>query len=131
MTKNIKYQNHPSLMRLPGEGILTYHFSDGSMSDDNVLRWSDCPIHQLVMLDLSIGRRRYRVRLVDCNNFVEFVQFKTAISCFRGTKCISRSIGYTDGEREYCLEINAATGEAKPKLYKTRIHFHPQSQSKK
>lgn len=127
---NLRIDNQPSLnttIRLPDEGLLIYHFADGTQSDDTKMNWYQCPIHSLVALELHIIGKKHLLKREHHPQMIEFVQFKTATSRPGKTTCVSRSIGFTDGLREFIFEINAKNGEVTRKTYPGRVHLHPQS----
>ena len=133
LSENMKVKNLPGFttLSLPGEGLLIYYFADGSTATDEKLKWDDCPIHKLVKLELYLHGRKYALEAAHCPNFVEFIQFKTAVSGRRQTVCISRTIGYTDGNREYLIEVNARKAAWRATVLSKRVHVHPRSKKLK
>ena len=73
------------------------------------------------------GFEEYALSRSVLNNFVEFIQFKTACIGIDGETVVeSRCIGWTDGAKEFIIRICEETGKVSPEISR-RIHFHPKS----
>lgn len=133
LSENLAVKTLPGFktLSLPDEGLLIYYFADGSTATDEKLNWDHCPIHKLVKLELYLHGRKYALEAANCPNFVEFIQFKTAVSGRKKTVCISRTIGFTDGVREYLIEVSTREAAWRATVLKTRVHIHPQSKNLK
>lgn len=92
--------------------------------------WCSIPLDQVEELHLVVHGKDYSIKRSCCLNFVEFLQYKTAICSFSGNdQCVERIIGWHDGKLEHILRINSNDGgiigdEIKPL---TGFHIHPQS----
>ena len=92
---------------------------------DNI-KWDDLNIHLIESLWLD-GMEKFKFFKSCIKNFLEFIQFKTArMDSDRNVNIESRSIGWSDGEKEYVLRINEKTGRCTSETTK-RVHFHPLS----
>jgi len=129
LSENLNVKDLPGFttLNLPGEGLLIYYFADGTTATDEQLKWDHCPLQQLVKLELYLHGRKYALEAANCPNFVEFVQFKTAVSGTKRTACISRTIGFTDGRQEYLIEVSTREPAWRATVLKERVHVHPQS----
>ena len=75
---------------------------------DNI-KWDDLNIHLIESLWLD-GLEKFKFSKSCIKNFLEFVQFKTArMDSDRNVNIESRSIGWSDGEKEYVLKISEKT----------------------
>jgi len=92
---------------------------------DNI-KWDDVNIHLIESLWID-GFEEYTISRKNVKNILEFVQFKTAAMDSKGNFYMeSRSIGWSDGEREFLLRINEKTHRISTEII-GRVHFHPLS----
>lgn len=118
--------------------------SDGSTVTEKECAWDDLDIYQIASLQLRTKKsprivltvskhiRNQQGEQIQLSNFVEYVQFKTAVVHFgrRGPsskpETVSQSIGWTDGTWEYLVTSDYKTGNVKLETIK-RVHRHPMS----
>lgn len=121
---------------------IRFYLSDGQILSSKDLNWHQVVLSLVVMLELEIRKKIYRIRKSDLpSTFIEFIQFRTkgfrfAIDKDTGISVPeefnSWSIGWSDGAKEYLAEIDFQTGDFIRK-YELPIsidrasHFHPQS----
>jgi hypothetical protein len=90
------------------------------------VNWNDVNIHFIESLWIE-GFEKFRISKKNIDNFLEFVQFKTANVDLAGKIYIeSRCFGWSDGENEYLFRVNEETHKVTTEIIK-RIHFHPMS----
>lgn len=133
LSENLAVKTMPGFktLSLPDEGLLIYYFADDTTATDEKLQWNECDLHKLIKLELYLHGRKYALEAANCPNFVEFIQFKTAISGRKQTVCISRTIGYTDGVREYLIEVSTHEAAWRATALEKRVHIHPRSKNLK
>ena len=71
--ENLNIAVQTGFCNLPGEGLLIYHFADGSMATDKTLKWDHCRLHELMKLELHVLGKKYVIEAKNCPNFVEFI----------------------------------------------------------
>jgi hypothetical protein len=89
------------------------HLDDGVQVNSQQCNWGNVPLHEIVMLELHMRGRKHRLVRKALPGFVEFIFFQTGLSLvLQGgkTKCVSRSIGWHDGQREYLIRVDERTG---------------------
>lgn len=119
---------------------LSFHLIDGRILSSRDLNWHHVLARSVMMLELNIRNRIYRVRRQDLpSSFVEFIHFRTKGTKFNGRvdgevlepeQYNSWTIGWTDGQTEYLCEIDFQTG-AMVRNYEqplsVKSHLHPDS----
>lgn len=111
------------------------HMKDGTQLNEHNCRWTDVPLHQIVMMELSMMGNKYLIEKRNCPpTFVEFVQFKTAYRKLRGIpgkpdQTLSRCIGWHDSTTEYYIRVDEKTCKRIGDIhtYSPPRHLHPQS----
>jgi hypothetical protein len=87
------------------------HLGDGVQVNSQHCNWGNVPLHEIVMLELHMRGHKHRLVRRELPGFVEFVFFQTGKSGLGSkTKCLSRSIGWHNGEREYVIRVDERTG---------------------
>nr|BDD44111.1 hypothetical protein 4 [bacterium] len=96
------------------------------MKESDAVRWNDVNIHLIEKLWIE-GFEEYVLTRGRLENFVEFIQYKTAsFEIGREVYIESRNIGWTDGEAEYVLTF-FENGNKVIREINERVHFHPLS----
>lgn len=104
------------------ERFFVVHLDDGRiLNEHQVGSWANVPIHKVVTLQVRICGKHWSLdRNTLSSKFQEFIYFCSALSGMGShvrkmatgeDETISRTIGWTDGEREYLLEIDERTGK--------------------
>ncbi|MFC1562995.1 hypothetical protein ACFL4Z_02990 [candidate division KSB1 bacterium] len=101
-------------------------FSGEVIRESDSINWNDVNIHLIESLWIE-GFEKYEFSKKNKNNFLEFVQFKTAVMDISGSFYVeSRCIGWTDGKQEFIMRFNERSKNISTEIIK-RIHFHPLS----
>lgn len=111
------------------------YLAGGNKLMEHNCRWVDVPLHEIVILELRMGEKTYRIERANCPGFVEFVHFKTVLRGLAGKVGVpdntqTRCIGWTNGVDEFAIRIDEETCQrvGEVESYPLRQgHLHPQS----
>ena len=103
--------------------------SKGTKIEEKQCNWASIPLDEIEELHCVCCGKDYVIKRSECNDFVEFIQYKTAILSFQlPDRCIERVIGWHDGTKEYLLRIKEADGSLIEEVVRPlKGHLHPQS----
>ena len=101
----------------------------GETIEEKDCSWGNMQLHKIKELHLVCHDKNYVIKKKDCQKFIEFIQYKTALTGFYvKDKCVERVIGWHNGVTEHLLRIKESDGSLLEQIIRPlKGHLHPQS----